>query len=315
MQKVYGNIMKIAKAGIEQADIVGQVHSKAWKQAYADVFPKGFLDEDAPEKRKQEFIDSCGCENVFYYIMYEANIAVGIVKVVDEPVTYEIASFYILEQYRNKGYGKQVISYLEKELDKKRIRLWVLEGNTKARRFYENNGFVNTGNTRMIYRGDSYVQLQYVLLPEVWAYEMYYDKMCEASNITCLPFKEEYFAEYMSIYNECFYDMRKALDIEPYNWYSQYEQMADKAENVFLLLEDKQIIGSVACYGKEIDDLIVKKSYQKKGYGKQLLLWAMNHIRQRDNSEITLHVAEWNKGALELYKKIGFVVRKKEKVR
>lgn len=43
--------------------------------------------------------------------------------------------------------------------------------------------------------------------------------------------------------------------------------------------------------------------------------WILNHIRQRDNSEITLHVAEWNKGALELYKKVGFVVRKKDKVR
>lgn len=52
----------------------------------------------------------------------------------------------------------------------------VLEDNTKARRFYENNGFNNTGNTRVIYRGDSYVQFQYVLLPRVWAYEMYYDR-------------------------------------------------------------------------------------------------------------------------------------------
>lgn len=153
--------MKITKAGIEQADIVGQVHSEAWQQAYADVFPQGFLDEDTPEKRKQEFIDSCGCENVFYYIMCEDNKVVGIVKVVDEPDAYEIASFYILEQYCNKGYGKQVITYLEKELDKKRIQLWVLECNTKARRFYENNGFVNTENTRMICRGDSFVQLQY----------------------------------------------------------------------------------------------------------------------------------------------------------
>lgn len=91
--------------------------------------------------------------------------------------------------------------------------------------------------------------------------------------------------------------------------------MADKSENVFLLLEANQVIGSVACYGNEIDDLIVKKSYQKKGYGRQLLLWAMNHIRQHDHSEITLHVAEWNKGALEIYKKVGFVVRKKDKVR
>lgn len=48
----------------------------------------------------------------------------GIVKVVDEPDTYEMASFYFLEQYRNKGYSKQVIAYLKKEFDKKRMQLW-----------------------------------------------------------------------------------------------------------------------------------------------------------------------------------------------
>lgn len=109
--------------------------------------------------------------------------------------------------------------------------------------------------------------------------------------------------------------MRRALDIEPYNWYSQYEQMADKAENVFLLLEDKQIIGSDVCYGNKIDDLIVKKDMPEKGVRKQLLLWAMNHIRQHNNLEITLHVVEWNKDALELYKNVGFSVRKKAKER
>lgn len=159
--------MEIKKADIDDAEVVGYVHSTAWKQAYTGVFRKGFLDEDTAEKRKQEFLESCGCKDIFYYIVYEDETTVGIVKIIDESDAYEIASFYILEQYRNKGYGKQVIAYLKKELDKKRMQLWVLEDNTKARRFYENNGFYNTENTRMIYRGDSYVQFQYVLLPEI----------------------------------------------------------------------------------------------------------------------------------------------------
>ena len=120
--------MKITKVGIEQADIIGQVHSEAWKQAYANIFPKEFLNEDTSEKRKQECIASCGCEYVFYYIMYEGDKAVGIVKVLEAADAYEIASFYIIEHYRNKGYGKQVLAYLKKELDKKRMQLWVLEG-------------------------------------------------------------------------------------------------------------------------------------------------------------------------------------------
>ncbi len=90
-------------------------------------------------------------------------------------------------------------------------------------------------------------------LPEVWVYEMWWDKEeTPVSDISCVPFEEVYFEEYKNIYNACFYPMRKALEIEPYNWYSEYSQMADKASNVFWLLEDGKIIGSVACLEKEV---------------------------------------------------------------
>ena len=128
------------------------------------------------------------------------------------------------------------------------------------------------------------------------------------SGIACIPFEEVFFQEYMRIYNECFYEMRKALDIQPYNFLNAYEQIADKIQDIYLLAEQGEIIGSVACYGNEIDDLIVNPKFRSKGYGKQLLLWAMQHMRERNNDPITLHVAEWNHDALMLYKKVGFEV-------
>ena len=73
-------------------------------------------------------------------------------------------------------------------------------------------------------------------------------------------------------------------------------------------------IGSVGCYGAEIDDLIVNKQFQNKGYGKTLLLWAVHHIRTYTDEPITIHVAEWNQNAVKLYMKNGFVVTKKEQV-
>ena len=72
------------------------------------------------------------------------------------------------------------------------------------------------------------------------------------------------------------------------------------------MVDKEEIIGSVACYGNEIDDLIVSQEFQRQGYGKQLLLWAIWHIRERSNEPITLHVAAWNQGAIMLYEKCGF---------
>lgn len=151
---------------------------------------------------------------------------------------------------------------------------------------------------------------------EVIAHEMKYDYVAvEQSTVICIPFEERYFEQYKRIYNECFYDMRKALEIEPYNYLKGYEQIKEKVNNIHLLVKEEEIIGSVACYGNEIDDLIVNKKYQKKGYGKQLLLWGMQHIRRLNGEPITLHVAEWNQNALRLYKEVGFEVVSSERVR
>ena len=96
---------------------------------------------------------------------------------------------------------------------------------------------------------------------------------------------------------------------------NDYKQVREKSKDIFLLVSGEEIIGSVACYGSEIDDLIVNKKYQNKGYGKQLLLWGMNHIRQISNGPILLHVAKWNEKALKLYEKVGFNITNTERVR
>lgn len=151
---------------------------------------------------------------------------------------------------------------------------------------------------------------------EIIAYEMKYNRdFVDETNLSCIPFEEKYFQDYMRIYNKCFYKMRKALDIEPYDFLHSCEQIAEKVKDIYLLVEHEEIIGSVACYGNEIDDLIVNPQYQHRGYGKQLLLWGMQLIRQRNREPITLHVAEWNQDALKMYENVGFEVTSIERIR
>ena len=151
---------------------------------------------------------------------------------------------------------------------------------------------------------------------ETAAYEMKYtDAGVPQSDIVCIPFEAPFLREYMRIYNECFYEMRKALDIRPYHFLHDYRQISDKAQAIYLLTGQREIIGSVGCYGNEIDDLIVNPQFQGRGYGKQLLLWGMNRIRERNSEPITLHVAGWNHRALRLYQKVGFKISKAERIR
>ncbi len=153
-------------------------------------------------------------------------------------------------------------------------------------------------------------------MKEIIAYEMLYNKALKYQNdIICVPFQKEYWNEYMKIYNECFYKMRKALEVEPINFYYDYSQIKDKIKDIFLYLQNGAIIGAVSCYENELDDLIVEKSFQGQGLGQKLLFWGINHIKEQGYEEIILHVAEWNQNAVKLYLKNGFRIKKREKVR
>ena len=131
-----------------------------------------------------------------------------------------------------------------------------------------------------------------------------------SSRIHCIPFDKRYLEQYKIGYNAAFRPMREALNIKPYDWYHDTNKILDKSSDIYLLVEDEVLIGSVACYGNEIDDLFVVGAYRQKGYGKQLLIWAMDHIASSGCDELILHVAEWNRRAVQLYMNEGFRIVK-----
>ncbi|WP_117170127.1 GNAT family N-acetyltransferase [Paraliobacillus sediminis] len=151
---------------------------------------------------------------------------------------------------------------------------------------------------------------------EIIAFEMHYVGGRVESELSLIAYSDEFYDTYQKIYNACFYDMRKALDIKPYNFYSSKEQITDKKDNIYLLIQNEKLIGSVACYSNEIDDLIVNKAFQGQGYGTELVFWAINHLQNTANElPIKLHVSKWNENALSLYEKNNFKCTKVEKIR
>lgn len=138
------------------------------------------------------------------------------------------------------------------------------------------------------------------------AYEMtYLHPVTETAGITPVPYTSEYQAQYKEIYNACYHEMREALEIKPYDFIRDDTFFSEGMESVYLLVEQGEIIGSVALKGTEIDDLIVNPRFQGQGYGKQLLLWSIENIKAKNP---VLHVAVWNKKAVNLYRKYGFEI-------
>jgi len=136
------------------------------------------------------------------------------------------------------------------------------------------------------------------------AFEMEYRHPTgQRSSVELTPYSSEYQNQYREIYNACFHEMRKALNRKPYDFIQNDSFFATGMDKVFLLLKQGEIIGSVALKDDEIDDLIVNAKYQGRGYGRQLLLWALEHMH---SEKIILHVAEWNQKAMRLYESVGF---------
>ena len=138
------------------------------------------------------------------------------------------------------------------------------------------------------------------------AYEMTYThKTDERTSVRLLPYESSYQEQYKNLYNSCYHEMREALEIRPYDFIQDDSFFDEGMENVYILVKDNELIGSVALKGNEIDDLLVAVKYQGKGYGRQILLWALENI---NSGNILLHVAEWNARAVRLYKSVGFEV-------
>ena len=133
----------------------------------------------------------------------------------------------------------------------------------------------------------------------------YLRPVTEKTAVTLVPYDPKFQERYRQIYNACYHDMRETLDIRPYDFIQDDSFFDNGMNNVYLLVENGMLIGSVALKGSEIDDLIVAPKFQNKGYGKQILLWALENI---NSDKIILHVAEWNRKAISLYEKNGFEI-------
>ena len=139
-----------------------------------------------------------------------------------------------------------------------------------------------------------------------FAYKMeYIHPTKEDTVIELINYSSQYQEEYKRIYNEGYHEMREALGIKPYDFIQDNSFFEEGMDDVFLLLINNEIVGTVALKTDEIDDLIVNRKYQGKGYGKQILLWA---IKNMQTQRPILHVAGWNEGAIDLYKKVGFEI-------
>lgn len=150
---------------------------------------------------------------------------------------------------------------------------------------------------------------------DIVAHKMEYcgDLIDQAVELT--QYTDEYYTVYKEVYETCFREMRTALELTPVDCCDSREVLMQKQSEIFLLIKNEELIASVAIFDNEIDDLIVEKQYQCKGYGELVLKFALHYMQERKLTPIILNVADWNKGAINLYLKNGFKIIETETIK
>lgn len=142
-------------------------------------------------------------------------------------------------------------------------------------------------------------------MTEVIVHEMKYYGGQVDSDIDVVNYNDEYYNDFRRICCDCFRSLSMATNLDPDSFYTR-EEMIKKQSNVFIMLKNKEMIGSVEVHENVIDHLFVNEKYQNKGYGKKLLFFAINRLQQARIKQITLFVADLNNKAIRLYLNNGF---------
>jgi ribosomal protein S18 acetylase RimI-like enzyme len=145
----------IRPATVDDADAIAAVHVRTWQAAYANVLPASFLSSlDAGARAQRWRANLATRPPAATFVAVAANV-VGFAAVGPDrgdPTCGEVYAIYVDPPYWSSGTGLALMRQAERHLAAagfNQIRLWVLEENPRARRFYERYGFRLDGLTKL----------------------------------------------------------------------------------------------------------------------------------------------------------------------
>jgi GNAT superfamily N-acetyltransferase len=153
--------LREARRGDELA--VADVHIRAWQEAYRGLIPDEFLDALDPEDRARTYTfeaDDPDAPTTLLAVQTGEDcgeIILGFATIcrsrdLDAPDHGEIVALYVDPDRYEGGVGRLLMAEARRRLWEAgytEALLWVLDGNDRAARFYEGEGWTPDGATRV----------------------------------------------------------------------------------------------------------------------------------------------------------------------
>lgn len=147
--------IRAARRGDELA--VAELHVRSWQEAYSGLMPAEFLAALDPRERRERyrFEDGEGPTTLLALDGGEALlgfVTFGESRDADARGLGEVYALYVDPQSHRGGVGRMLMAEARRGLAADGFTeaiLWVLQGNDRARSFYEREGWVADGTSRV----------------------------------------------------------------------------------------------------------------------------------------------------------------------
>ncbi len=149
----------MAKPGDEEA--IAAVHLRTWQVAYRGQLPDAFLDALSMEPRiagwRRTLADSSWPTKVVF-VLEEGDRVIGFASTSPSrdddagPEVGELGTVYLLPDFWDRGWGRALLNRAAETMQTagfSTATLWVLDANSRARRFYEAAGWTPDGATKL----------------------------------------------------------------------------------------------------------------------------------------------------------------------
>ena len=129
---------------------LSRIYEESWRREYSGIVPQEYLDA-IPTGRWAPFFDAPGIHTLVALDgdSYAGTASFAASRFPQYRGAGEVISLYLLPEYAGRGYGRALLGTALDglaALGYDGAFLWVLEGNTHARCFYEKAGFTLTAD-------------------------------------------------------------------------------------------------------------------------------------------------------------------------
>ena len=155
--------LTIQRAGPAEAEAVARIRVLSWKAGYPGLVPQDVLDamtiEDNVERTRRWMTDST-LKLAGDWLAWRGDDSLGWLRagscrdddLVDQSVG-EVVALYVLPEAWGQGVGHALMNFAAAEfgaLGYQKSVVWVMEGNARAERFYERQGYLLDGARRLL---------------------------------------------------------------------------------------------------------------------------------------------------------------------